>query len=155
MICNLSEAALHLGYRSRSTLQRLVRGGQLDAYRVPGGPREVLLETDPPGQPSLRSAVQALTQIRYDSPLWQQPRRRPAAAPLAELSDAELAARCDQVMAGLDAVELGPDWPNWAAVAEHLNAYLGPQWPAPPWSADQAATVAMCLSLAQEAAAGG
>lgn len=152
MICNLSEAALHLGYRSRSTLQRLVRDGHLEAYRVAGGSREVLLETDPPERPSLRSAVQALTQIRYDSPLWRQERRRPAAAPLAELSDEELAACCDEVMAGLDAVELGPDW---ALVAEHLNAYLGDSWPAPPYSGDQAATVAMCLSLAQEAAAGG
>lgn len=156
MICNLSEAALHLGYRSRSTLQRLVRGGQLEAYRVPGGPREVLLETDPPGLPSLREVVQGLTQYRPGSPLWhQEHRRRPTAAPLAELSDAELGARCDEVMAGLDAVELGPDWPDWPAVAEHLNAYLGPQWPAPPWDGDQAATVAMCMALAQEAAAGG
>ncbi|MEB3321171.1 MAG: hypothetical protein VKI63_09570 [Cyanobium sp.] len=153
MICNLSEAALHLGYRSRTTLQRLARDGHLEAYRVPGGSREVLLETDPPGQPSLRSAVQALTQIRYDSPLWRQERRRrPAAAPLAELSDEELGARCDAVMAGLDAVELGPDW---ALVAEHLNAFLGDSWPPPPYSGDQAATLQMCLSLAQEAAAGG
>lgn len=120
---------------------------------MPGGSREVLLETTPVGRPSLRSAVQALTQIRYDSPLWRQERRRrPAAAPLAELSDEELGARCDEVMAGLDAVELGPDW---AVVAEHLIAYLGDNWPAPPWDGDQTATVAMCLSLAQEAAAGG
>jgi hypothetical protein len=80
------------------------------------------------------------------------PRCRPGVAPLAELSDEELGACCDEVMAGLDAVELGPDW---VEVVEQLNAYLGPQWAAPPWSADQAATVAMCLSLAQEAAAGG
>jgi hypothetical protein len=153
MICNLSEAALHLGYRSRSTLQRLVRGGQLEAYRVPGGPREVLLETDPPGRPSLRSAVQALTQIRYDSPLWQQPRRRPAAAPLAELSDEELGARCDEVMAGLDAVELGP---HWAEISTAANAMLDCNaWGPPPWPADQWATLAVVLELAQEAAAGG
>ena len=155
MICNITEASLHLGFRSRSTLQRLVAKGHLDGYLLPGEGREVLLETEPPGLPSLRETVQGLTQYRPGSPLWRQERRRPAPAPLAELSDAELAARCDQVMAGLDAVELGPDWPNWAAVAEQLNAYLGDNWPAPPWSADQAATVAMCLSLAQEAAAGG
>lgn len=152
MICNLSEAALHLGYRSRSTLQRLVRDGHLEAYRVPSSTRQVLLELDPPGRPSLRSAVQALTQIRYDSPLWRQERRRPTAAPLVELSDEELGARCDEVMAGLDAVELGPDW---AVVAEQLNVFLGDSWPAPPWTGDQAATLQMCLSLAQEAAAGG
>jgi hypothetical protein len=153
MILNLSEATLHLGYRSRSTLQRLVRDGHLDAYRMPCNGREVLLETTPAGQPSLRETVRSMTQYRPDSPLWRQERRRrPTAAPLAELSDEELGARCDEVMAELDAVELGPDW---AEVAEQLNAYLGPQWPAPPWSADQVATVAMCLSLAQEAAGGG
>lgn len=64
------------------------------------------------------------------------------------LSGEELSARCDEVMAWLDAVELGPDWPNWAAVAEQLNVYLGDSWPEPSWDGDQAATVAMCLSLA-------
>ncbi len=69
---------------------------------------------------------------------------------MAELTDAELGAYTDRVMAGLDAAELGPDWVD---VAEHLNSFLGPQWPAPTWSSDQAATVG--LSLAEEAAAGG
>ena len=41
--------------------------------------------------------------------------------------------------------------PDWVAIADQLNAYLGPSWPAPPWSADQVNTVAMCLSLAVEA----
>lgn len=152
MICNITEASLHLGFRSRSTLQRLVAKGHLDGYLLPSGGREVLLETTPPGLPSLRETVQAATQYRPGSPLWRQERRRPAAAPLAELSDEELGARCDEVMAGLDAVELGPDW---VLVTEQLNAYLGDNWPAPPWSADQAATLQMCLSLAQEAVAGG
>ena len=75
MIVNISEACAHLGYRSRSTVQRLIQKGHLDGYLRPGGGRAVLLETDPPGLPSLRSAVQGLTQIRYDSPLWQQPRQ--------------------------------------------------------------------------------
>ena len=47
------------------------------------------------------------------------------------------------------AVELGP---VWAVGAGHLHAYLGDSWPAPPWSGDQAATVAMALSLSEEAA---
>jgi hypothetical protein len=152
VICNLSEAALHLGFRSRSTLQRLVAKGYLDGYLLPSEGCEVLLETDPPGLPSLRETVQAATQYRPGSPLWHQPRRRPVAAPLAELSDEELGARCDEVMSGLDAVELGPDW---VELAEQLNAYLGDSWPPPPWDSGQAATVAMCLALAQEAVAGG
>jgi hypothetical protein len=55
-------------------------------------------------------------------------------------------------MAGLDAVELGPDW---ARVAEQLNVSLGDSWPARPWDGDQAAAVAVRLSMAQEAVAGG
>jgi hypothetical protein len=147
MICNLSEASLQLGYRARSTLQRLVRDGQLEAYRVPSGGRQILLETDPVGLPSLRETVQALTQYRPGSPLWQ--RRRPVAEPLDGLTDDELDSYTDMVMAGLDSAPL----PDWERVAEHGNAYLGPDWPAPPWSPDQWATVAMVLALAQDAAA--
>jgi hypothetical protein len=39
---------------------------------------------------------------------------------------------------------------RWNEVAERLNAFLGDGWPAPPWSGDQASTVAMCLSLAED-----
>ena len=47
-------------------------------------------------------------------------------------------------------VEAGPDWER---IATKLNRYLGGgRWPGPPWSADQANTVAMALSLAVEAA---
>ena len=72
MILNTSEAARHLGYRTRTTLQRLLRDGHLDRYRVPGGGRQVLLETAPEGLPTLREQVQALTQIRHSSPLWRR-----------------------------------------------------------------------------------
>jgi hypothetical protein len=146
MICNLTEASLHLGYRARSTLQRLVRDGQLAAYRVPGNGREILLDTNPPGRPSLRETVEALTQFRPNSPL----RRRPPAEPLVEMSDAELGAYTDRVMAGLDSAPA----PDWEAIAAKLNEFLGPDWPAPPWDAAQVNTVAMVLALAEEAAAG-
>lgn len=39
--------------------------------------------------------------------------------------------------------------PNWQQVAALLNAYL-PDWPAPPWDADQACTLAQCVAMAQE-----
>jgi len=120
MILNTSEAARHLGYRTRTTLQRLLAAGLLDAYRVPGGGRAVLLETAPPELPTLRQRVQGLTQIRYNSPLW----RRDGPAEITEQ--------------------------GWDAVAVRLNAYLGDSWPAPPYSGDQVATLAMCLGLAQE-----
>jgi len=120
MILNCSEAARHLGYSTRTTLQRLLAAGLLDAYRVPGVGRAVLLETNPPGLPSLRERVQALVQVRYSSPLWRR-------------SSAE-------------------ETPAWDAVADRLNDFLGPSWPAPPYSGDQTATLALCLSMAQEAA---
>lgn len=41
--------------------------------------------------------------------------------------------------------------PDWDAVADRLNEFL-PSWPAPPWDGQQAATVAMCMSLAMESA---
>jgi hypothetical protein len=152
MICNLTEASLHLGYRARSTLQRLVRDGQLEAYRVPSSGREILLDTSPMGRPSLRETVQALTQYRPESPLWQRERERPspAAEPLVEMSDAELGAYTDRVMAGLDSAPA----PDWEAIAARMNEFLGPDWPAPPWDAAQVNTVAMALGLAEEAAAG-
>jgi hypothetical protein len=124
----------------------LVRDGQLAAYRVPGNGREILLDTNPPGRPSLRETVEALTQFRPNSPL----RRRPPAEPLVEMSDAELGAYTDRVMAGLDSAPA----PDWAAIAAKLNEFLGEDWPAPPWSAAQVNTVAMVLALAEEAAAG-
>jgi hypothetical protein len=163
MIVNISEACAHLGYRSRSTVQRLIKAGHLNAYLRPGGGRAVLLETNPEGMPSLRSAVQGLTQIRYDSPLWQQPRQRQPAR-VAEMSDAELHAYCaehlsdaalEAAMAPITAWCDSQATPDWCRVAEYLNTYLGDSWPAPPWSGDQAATVAMALSLAEEAAADG
>jgi len=35
-------------------------------------------------------------------------------------------------------------------VAQRLNSYLGPDWPAPPYSADQVATIALCKGMALE-----
>ena len=40
---------------------------------------------------------------------------------------------------------------GWQQVAALLNSYL-PDWPAPPWDADQTATLAMVLDLAREGA---
>jgi len=48
-------------------------------------------------------------------------------------------------------IEARDQAPGWQAVAARLNGYLGDGWPAPPWDGDQVATLAMCLSLAEEA----
>ena len=163
MQLTISEAAAHCGYKSRTVLYRLQRGGLLRDYEAGRHGRSLLLESNPPGRCSLREHVMASVQLRCDSPLGQ--RHRPAAAaPLEQLSDEALAAYCDEhlsdevmtaAMAPINQWIESQQSPDWQQVAEHLNAYLGPQWPAPPWSGDQVATVAMALSLAEEAAAGG
>ena len=40
--------------------------------------------------------------------------------------------------------------PDWEAIGEVLNAYLGDEWPAPPWDSDQVATLALCLDMAAD-----
>ena len=72
---------------------------------------------------------------------------------LAELAaamptDAELAAAMRPID---DWIQGQQQEANWERVAERLNAYLGPTWPAPPWDGQQANTLAMALALAQEA----
>ncbi len=130
-------------------MQRLIRKGHLDDYLRPGGGLAVLLETDPKGMPSLRSAVQGLTQIRYDSPLWKRKRKRSEPVELEQLSDDALEA----AVAAITVWCASQVMPVWARIAQLLNGYLGDSWPAPPYSADQASTLAMALSLAEEAAA--
>ncbi len=41
-----------------------------------------------------------------------------------------------------------PQGPNWPALAAKVNNYVGPDWPAPPWSPEQINTLAMILTLA-------
>lgn len=38
--------------------------------------------------------------------------------------------------------------PDWGGIARKVNGYLGDAWPAPPWSADQVATLALVLEMA-------
>jgi len=143
MILNTSEAARFLGYRTRTTLQRLLAAGLLDDYRRPGGGRQVLLETNPPELPTLRQRVQALTQIRYSSPLWR--RDGPA-----EITEQGLEAAMRPINRWIESTR--DEGPQWEVIAERLNGYLDPSWPGPPWSGDQVATLALCLEMAQEAA---
>jgi excisionase family DNA binding protein len=43
-----------------------------------------------------------------------------------------------------------PATPAWDQIAALLNAYLGDSWPPPPYTGEQAATLAMCLALATD-----
>ena len=121
-------------------------------------PRRRGLRLRPPGRCSLRDHIAACVQLRHDSPLGQH-HRRAATAPLDQLSDAELSACCDAhlgdealaaAMAPIDKWTDSQQAPDWPLVAEHLNAFLGSSWPAPPWDGDQVATVALCLEMSKE-----
>ena len=105
----------------------------------------------------MRDHIAACVQLRHDSPLGQRQ------GPLGELSDADLGAFCDEHL-GDDALAaaIAPinEWidaqrqePKWERIAERLNAYLG-VWSAPPWTAEEANTLAMALALAQEVCEG-
>jgi len=159
MKLTISEAAAYCGYKSRSVIYRLQQSGMLRDYEAGRVGRNRLLESDPPGRCTLRDHIAACMQLRHDSPLGQ--RHGPLASPIAALTDADLGAYCDEHLgeAALEAA-MAPidDWiqgqqqeASWERVAERLNAYLGPSWPGPPWDGEQTATVAMALSLAQEA----
>ncbi len=69
MICNITKASALLGYRSRSVLQRIVKTGSLHDYERGSQGRALMLETAPPGLPSLQEAVRSLTVARVGSPL--------------------------------------------------------------------------------------
>jgi hypothetical protein len=158
MKLTISEAAAYCGYKSRTVLYRLLRDGLLRDYEAGRVGRTRLLESDPPGRCTLRDHIAACVQLRHDSPLGQ--RHGPLAGPLDELNDDQLNAYCDEHLgddALAAAIEPIDRWiesqrqdPNWALVADRLNAYLG-AWSAPPWTAEEANTLAMALSLAQEA----
>ena len=141
MILNTSEAAAHLGYRSRTTLQRLLRSGYLDRYRVLSDDRQVLLETDPAGLPCLRDAVRGVTQVKVTSPLWLE-------TPVEEADDFS-PEKVESIRQWLDAT--CPD--EWKEIAEIANNFLDlKSWTAPPWSGREWQTLAMVLNLAQDAA---
>ena len=73
-IVNLRQASAHLGFRTTTTLRRLLQAGELSAY-VRSGPdlRATYLDVTPKGRPTLRQHVQKHKACRFDSPLWQAP----------------------------------------------------------------------------------
>ncbi len=158
MKLTISEAAAYCGYKSRSVIYRLQQSGMLRDYEAGRVGRNRLLESDPPGRCSLRDHIAACVQLRHDSPLGQ--RHGPLASPIAELTDEALAAYCNEhlgeaalaaAIAPIDRwLESQREDPDWQLIAERLNAYLG-AWSAPPWTAEEANTLAMALALSQEA----
>ena len=70
-IVNLRQASAQLGFKTTTTLRRLLQTGELGAY-LRSGPdlRATYLDTAPKGLPTLKQHVQAHTECRGNSPLW-------------------------------------------------------------------------------------
>ena len=118
-IVNLRQASAHLGFRTTTTLRRLLQAGELSAY-LRSGPdlRATYLDMAPNGRPTLRQHVQAHTDCRWNSPLW-----------------------------GADYESWPKPNGNWTDVANsYLDL---PQWGPPPWTELQWATLRNVIELAQ------
>ena len=119
-IVNLRQASAHLGFRTTTTLRRLLQAGELSAY-VRSGPdlRARYLELSPQGRPTLRQHVQARTQCRGNSPSW-----------------------------GADYESWPKPNGNWTEVANgYLDVTC---WGAPPWTELQWVTLRNVIELAEE-----
>jgi hypothetical protein len=112
----LSEAALMMGWRSRSTLYRLRKLGSLDHYLAPGpGSAEVLL-LEPQGRPPLREYLASVVRLQHGSPLERL--QRPAPVDPLDVVRRELA----QARAATEAIrarELA-----WVAEFDKLRDYV-------------------------------
>jgi len=141
----VAESALLLGI-SRVSVYKALNCGRLE-YRTIEGRKCIERQ-------GLEARFWGSSQRVADRPAHGLP------SPMAELSDADLAAamptdaELEAAMAPID------NWinsqrkdPDWALVADRMNAYLG-AWSAPPWTAEEVNTMAMALALAQEAAGG-
>ena len=118
-IVNLRQASAHLGFRTTTTLRRLLQAGELSAY-VRSGPdlRATYLDVAPKGRPTLRQHVQAHTECRGNSPLW-----------------------------GADYESWPKPSGNWTDVANsYLDL---PQWGPPPWTELQWVTLRNVIELAE------
>ena len=140
----VAESALLLGI-SRVSVYKALNVGRLEYRTIEG--RKCIERQD------LAARYWGSSQRLADRPLHG------LASPMAELSDAELAAYCDEHLgeAALAAAVVPiNEWidaqrqePEWERIADRLNAYLG-AWPGPPWTADQANTMALALAMATD-----
>jgi len=142
----VAESAQLLGI-SKVSVYKAINCGRLEYRTIEG--RKCIERRD------LETRYWGTSQRMADRPLHG------LASPIAELTDEALAAYCDEhlgddalaaAMAPIDRwIEGQQQEANWSRVALLLTEYLGPAWPAPPWTAEEVNTLAMALSLAQEA----
>ena len=144
----VAESAQLLGI-SKVSVYKALNCGRLEYRTIEG--RKCIERRD------LKTRYWGTSQRMADRPLHG------LASPIAELTDDQLGAYCDEHL-GDDALAaaMAPinEWtdnqmaPAWDRIAERLNAYLGPAWPGPPWDGEQANTLALCLEMAREGAGG-
>jgi len=144
----VAESAQLLGI-SKVSVYKAINCGRLDYRTIEG--RKCIERRD------LKTRYWGSSQRFADRPLHGQ------ASQIAELSDADLGAYCDEhlgeaalaaAIAPIDRwIESQREDPDWEFIAKRLNAFLG-AWSAPPWTAEEANTLAMALALAQEVCEG-
>jgi hypothetical protein len=146
----VAESALLLGV-SRVSVYKAINCGRLDYRTIEG--RKCIERCD------LKTRYWGSSQRIADRPLHG------LASPVAELTDEQLAAYCDEhlsadaLAAAMEPINRWADSqlaPDWERIAELANASLDcASWGPPPWAPEQWATLSMVLSLAEEGAADG
>ena len=70
-IVNLRQASVHLGFRTTTTLRRLLQACELSAYLLSGPDlRAIYLDVPSKGRPTMTQYVQSHAECRGSSPLW-------------------------------------------------------------------------------------
>lgn len=136
-VVSFADAAAHLGHKSRSTLYRLKREGQLVDYLRPGGKGGAdQLELAPPDLPTLRQHLRTVLRLQHNSPtLRADQANRKKAQQLAAALDPAPATDSDPDRSGRlfwaeygDWIDNAPSLPDaqfWEQVALLAGAMLG------------------------------
>lgn len=120
-LVTMTEAARQLGYASRSQLKRLRDEGRINDFRHKIGNRE-LIETD-----GLHDHIAGIIGQRGSGNICLSPAARPEPVTLRSGTD------------------------DWQQIANVVNAWLDPKhWQDHPFTAQQLATLAMCIRDAKQ-----
>ena len=133
----VAESALLLGI-SRVSVYKALNVGRLE-FRVLQGRRCVEAK-------DLKTRYWGSSQRVADRPLHGLAELTDEALAAAMPTDAQLEAAIAPINEWIDAQRQEPEWER---IADRLNAYLG-AWPGPPWTADQANTMALALAMATD-----
>ena len=133
----VAESALLLGV-SKVSVYKALNVGRLE-FRVLQGRRCVERQ-------GLEARFWGSSQRVADRPFHGLAELTDEALAAAMPTDAQLEAAIAPINEWIDAQRQEPEWER---IADRLNAYLG-AWPGPPWTADQANTMAMALAMATD-----